>query len=204
MCNNFFLIWLNLRRSLFIDWFAVELFENHLKCFQTFPQEPTVATLAPVIPKASKRIGKKFRGPGGMFASVSKQKLSTFPLKKVPSDAKPKIFRSHAESSEIGQEYLTRPKRKSLVKALDLVKEWTSDKSSNYFNNTKFSSPGKRTSSSPPVKKLKKGNYLKVNGIERTVRNVATLVGLIYYLFLIILYKLIHDKVSIWSTGRQS
>ena len=184
MCNNFFLIWLNLRRSLFIDWFAVELFENHLKCFQTFPQEPTVATLAPVIPKASKRIGKKFRGPGGMFASVSKQKLSTFPLKKVPSDAKPKIFRSHAE--------------------LDLVKEWTSDKSSNYFNNTKFSSPGKRTSSSPPVKKLKKGNYLKVKGIERTVRNVATLVGLIDYFFLIILYKLIHDKVSIWSTGRQS
>ena len=67
----------------------------------------------------------------------------------------------------------------------------------NYFNNTKFSSPGKRTSSSPPVKKLKKGNYLKVKGIERTVRNVATLVGLIDYFFLIILYKLIHDKVSI-------
>jgi len=76
-------------------------------------------TLVPVIAKSSRINCKKFRGPDGKFASTS-------PAAKPISGEK---IRKRIESeSRPNPDGFVRVKRKSLVKALDLVKVWTSEK----------------------------------------------------------------------------
>lgn len=82
---------------------------------QTLSNENPATVLRPAI---QNRRNKKFRGPDGKFASLNP---STKPEKK-------KVLELSQSSPEISD----RTKRKSLIAALDRVKEWSNEKSEKF------------------------------------------------------------------------